>query len=270
MPFRNALSKLDPIETSRVADQARLLAIQTSIDTQTPHISSSLSCIDIVSVLTHPSKGISDNFFISKGHSALALYAVFCARGIISRRELASYCQDGSIFEGHVNSKVPRVPLSTGSLGHALPFALGRALSSEILGEDEKFWVLLSDGELNEGSNWESFMIGGFEASPNLNVVVDRNHLQSLASTEATSGVEPLVEKLNAFGWYVIEVDGHNHRELVSATSLAESSQRPTAIVAETRKGYGVSSIEASPIVYHYKPADESHLKELLDRSKDA
>ena len=110
-----------------MADQARLLAVQTSLDTQTPHISSSLSCIDIITVLAHPSKDHAGNFMLSKGHAALALYSVFCAYGVISRSDLASYCQDGSIFEGHVNSKIPQVPLSTGSLGHALPFALGQS-----------------------------------------------------------------------------------------------------------------------------------------------
>lgn len=267
MRLRKASSSLDPVETALVADQARLLAIQTSLDTQTPHISSSLSCIDIITVLVHPSNNNSGNFLLSKGHAALALYSVFCAYGIISRSELASYCQDGSIFEGHVNSQIPQVPLSTGSLGHALPFALGRAMSSELLGKNNQFWVLLSDGELNEGSNWESLMIAGFRASPNLNVIVDRNHLQSLASTEATSGLEPLERKFSAFGWHVIELDGHNHGELISAMALAESNRRPTVIIAETKKGFGVVDIEASPVLYHYKPANESHLRQLVDGS---
>jgi len=215
----------------------------------------------------NPSRSNPENFFLSKGHAALALYSVLCAYGLITRNDLASYCQDGSIFEGHVNSSIPQVALSTGSLGHALPFALGRAMSSELMAKKDQFWVLLSDGELNEGSNWEALMIGGFRSSSNLNVIVDRNHIQSLASTEATSGLEPLADKFLAFGWNVIEAAGHNHDELVLATSQAESTDHPTVILAQTLKGFGVPEIEATPILYHYKPANESHLSELSARS---
>ena len=267
MQFKKASIVSHLADTVSVATRARLLAVETSIQTQTPHISSCLSCIDIVTVLMHPSRAKHENFFLSKGHAALALYSVLCAYGIVSRKDLASYCQDGSIFEGHVNSKVPQVALSTGSLGHALPFALGRAMSSGLLKKNEQFWVLLSDGELNEGSNWESLMIGSFRSIGNLNVIVDRNHLQSLASTEETSGLEPLVDKFIAFGWKVIEVDGHDHDELVSATKSAESENCPTVILAQTVKGFGVPEMEESPVLYHYKPANESHLIQLSDRN---
>lgn len=247
--------------TESRAARARQLIVSCSNRTQTPHLSSCLSSVDILSVIYERTLNPSSHLqvYLSKGHAALAFYSVLASYGHLPESQLDTYCQDSSFLEGHVNSRVANVPLSTGSLGHALPFAIGRALHSS-----QDHWVVMSDGELDEGSNWEALLIASHLKLRNLNVVLDRNHLQSFGSTEDTIQLEPLNQKFEAFGWTAIEVDGHNHDSLKSARDKAMSTKGPCAILARTTKGYGVRDAEENPTLYHYKPAAEKHVAEII------
>jgi transketolase len=164
------------------------------------------------------------------------------------------------MFEGHVNSRIPGIPLSTGSLGHAAPFAVGRVMGDFVLGKKNHHWVVMSDGELDEGSNWESLLIASHRELANFHVVIDRNRIQSLGSTEDTSALEPLADKLRAFGMRVEEVNGHDHVAMSEQIDIIESCGAPTALIANTIKGQGLKDIEDNAVLYHYKPATQEHL----------
>lgn len=240
---------------------ARQNIVRTSSKSATPHLSSSLSCIDIIIVLFDENSHFDERtqVYLSKGHAALAFYAALGSYDRITKTDLEQYCQDFSWFEGHVNSKIYDVPLSTGSLGHALPFAIGRAIESEV-----EHWVVMSDGELDEGSNWEAFLIAAHLGLKNLNVVIDRNKHQSFGSTESTVRLEPLIAKLNSFGWSTSEVDGHDHSALRSAKHEARMATRPFAVIANTVKGFGLKDTEENPTLYHYRPATPEHVLQIM------
>jgi len=197
------------------------------------------------------------------------VYAVLAECGFFNIAELDKHYQDGSIFSGHVSHKgVPGVELSTGSLGHGLPVASGMALAAKIDKKSHKIFVVMSDGELDEGSNWEAFMFASHHELNNLTAVIDRNKLQSMKTTEETLSLEPLRDKLIAFGWNVIEVDGHNHDELFSA--IDSDTKKPKVIIANTIKGKGVSFME-NEIAWHYRtPSGElfdQAMKELGEKT---
>lgn len=244
------------------AKLARELILETSARTSTPHLSSSLSVVDLLVTLgflgheTEPTRDV----YLSKGHAALAMYSSLVALGKLPREVMDLYCADGSIFEGHVNSRIPGIPLSTGSLGHAAPFAAGRAMGDLVLGGLKQHWVVLSDGELDEGSNWEAMLIASHRRLSNFHIAIDRNRIQSLRSTEETSALEPLADKLRSFGFVVEELDGHDHEALSRHIVWAESCGMPTALIANTIKGKGVKDIEDNAVLYHYKPANSDHL----------
>lgn len=251
------------ISSIEAAGRARELTLATSLRTQTPHVSSALSCLDILAVLYHGAsgdQGTHREIYLSKGHAALGLYAVLEVLELLPSGSILGYCADGSVFEGHVNSKIDHIPLSTGSLGHALPFALGRALGDARKNSSSQHWVVMSDGELDEGSNWEGFLIASHHRLSSLNIVIDRNRLQSLMSTEETSALEPLAMKLESFGWRVFECDGNDHVSVSTAVTLAEETPGPSAVIAHTIKGFGVADIEANATLYHYRPAQSEHL----------
>jgi transketolase len=247
--------------TEELAHSARDLVLATSARTSTPHLSSSLSVLDILVCLgadLPTENGGAREIYLSKGHASLGMYASMVALGKLPAEVLDTYCSDGSFFEGHVNSKIPGIPLSTGSLGHAAAFAAGRAIGDLRSGSDRQHWVVLSDGELDEGSNWEAFLIASHRKLPNIHFAIDRNGVQSLGSTEETSSLEPLGSKLSAFGLKVLEVDGHNHDNLKQAISDSESEGAPTVMIAHTTKGFGLKEIEESAVLYHYKPATQA------------
>ena len=162
----------------------------------------------------------------------------------------------------HINHKVAGVEFSTGSLGHGLPFGVGKALSAKIRNEPWRTFVLLSDGEMDEGANWEALMFAAHHKLSNLTAIVDYNKLQSLDSIENTLGLEPLVDKLKAFGCFVQEIDGHDHQQILEVLSRV-SNERPTAIIAHTTKGKGVSFME-NRVEWHYKNPNDKQLAAAL------
>ena len=249
-PFTNA---------AELALAARHEIIKMTSIAKASHVASALSVIDVLSVLYAGSANRSpknleeqsrDIVILSKGHSASALYSVLALQGFFPMAWLAEYCKNDAPLGGHVTSKgVPGVELSTGSLGHGLPYGLGIAMSRKKYGVSGRVFVVLSDGECDEGTIWESAMIANHHELDNLVVVVDRNKIQSLTYTEDTLKLEPFADKWKAFGWETEEVDGHDYQAL--ANSFA-TQKAPKCIIADTTKGKGVDFMENS-VLWHYK-----------------
>ena len=184
-----------------------------------------------------------------------------------SKEILDTHYQDGSILSGHVSHKgVPGVEFSTGSLGHGLSVASGFALAAKRKSLNFKSYVLLSDGELDEGSNWEAILFAPHHNLDNLTCIVDYNKLQSLTSVKETLNLEPLKDKITSFGWNVIDIDGHNHDELKK--SINKNTSKPKFIIANTIKGKGISFME-NKVVWHYKSANEEELEKGLDELEE-
>ena len=243
------------------------------------HIGSALSICDIVAVLygrvlrvdpRNPNEPSRDRFILSKGHACVAVYGALAATGFISEQDLNSYGQNNSDLMNHISHKVPGVEFSTGSLGHGLPFGVGKAIAAKRLGLSWRTFVLLSDGELGEGSNWEAFMFAAHHGLDNLIAIIDYNKLQSLTTVENTVRIEPLAEKLLAFGWRVREVDGHSHEALVSAFSnIPLMKGRPSVVIANTVKGKGVTFME-NEVEWHYRSPDDAQLARALAEQETA
>ena len=265
------------MESKNLASQVRKHVLRMTSSGKSSHIGSALSIADILAVLystmsifpNDPKNPQRDRFILSKGHAVAAVYAVLAESGFFDVDVLKTHYQDGSILSGHVSHKgVPGVEFSTGSLGHGLSVAAGMALAAKRRDHDFQTYALLSDGELDEGSNWEALLFAPHHKLNNLTCIVDYNKLQSLTSTHETLNLEPLVDKLIAFGWDVIEIDGHDHIELKNA--IETISTKPKFILAHTIKGKGVSFME-NKVVWHYRSASEDELaaaiKEIEDNS---
>lgn len=228
------------------------------------HVGSALSVLDILASIYALKAAQNDEateVILSKGHGGAALYAVLAETGAFPIDELDTYCLDGSRLWGHATVGVPGIRLSTGSLGHGLPFGVGRALAAKRLRAAERVVVVMSDGEMQEGTTWESALIAAQHQLDNLTVVVDRNGLQSLTSTEATVALDPLDAKWRAFGWHVVSVDGHDHGEILAA--LAAGTGEPLCVIATTTKGKGVSFMEHE-VSWHYTPPSAEQLDAAL------
>ncbi|ABW09872.1 Transketolase domain protein [Parafrankia sp. EAN1pec] len=205
-----------------------------------------------------------DRFVLSKGHCAVALYSVLASCGFFPRSALETFGGPLSPLNGHPNRvKVPGVETNTGPLGHGLPVAVGCALGARLRGIANRTIVVLGDGEIQEGSNWEAAMTAAYHRLATLVAVVDRNRLQQGARTEETKALEPLDAKWAAFGWEVRRIDGHDHQALVEA--LAPSSTgRPVAVLADTVKGKGVSFVE-DRVEWHHKVPSAEQLRAALE-----
>ena len=249
----------------QLAREIRLHSLRTIRTAGMGHIGGDFSVADILAVLygeilrvdpANPDLPNRDRFIMSKGHAAVALYTVLALRNFFPVDELATFAQPESRLNGHPNRrKVPGVETNTGPLGHGLPVAVGIALGAEISGARFHTYVVTGDGEMQEGSNWEALMYAGHRGLSNLTLTIDRNHLQQGDRTASTNDLDPLDEKLAAFGWQVTTVDGHDHGELVSAYRTPTS--RPHAIIAQTVKGKGVSFIEDRAEWHHKVPSAE-------------
>lgn len=199
-----------------------------------------------------------DRFVMSKGHCTGALYSALARAGFFPVDELKTYLQPGSRLNGHPNrAYLPGVETNTGPLGHGLPVAVGIAVAGQIDAAHHHVFVLTGDGELQEGSMWEAAMFAGHRGLGNLTAIVDRNGLQQGASTEDTNALEPLADKWRAFGWDVVEVDGHEPAILLSALAVPGSPRaRPRCVIARTTKGRGISFMENQAGWHHGTPSD--------------
>ena len=237
------------------------------------HIGGALSMADLLAVLygeilrvrpEQPDWPERDRFILSKGHSCTGVYATLALRGFFPMTELATYGQDGSSLMSHISHKVPGVEFSTGSLGHGLPFGCGKALAAKRQGKDWRTFVMLSDGELDEGSNWEAILFAPHHRLDNLVAIVDYNKIQSLGSVKEVLDLHPLAEKFRAFNWAVQEIDGHNHEAISAALkSLPFASGRPSCLIAHTVKGKGVDFME-DKLLWHYRPPSAEQLSEAI------
>lgn len=243
----------------RKAVEIRLRVIEMIYRAKTGHIGGSLSETDILVVLFYKVMKPGDKFILSKGHSTEAYYAVLADLGFFPVEELQNYCQFGSMLEGHPSVKVPGVNIATGSLGHGLSIGCGMALALKMDGKNNKVYVLMGDGELQEGSVYEAAMFASTHQLDNLVAIIDRNMLQIGGNTENIVKLEPLAERWRAFGWEVKEVNGHNYRELIETLSSFEFNGKPHLVIARTIKGKGVSFIENNYKWHHGALNDEQY-----------
>lgn len=238
-----------------LARRMRLKLVEMSHAAKTPHLGSALSCVEILiaaywGVLrinpSQPNSPGCDRFILSKGHAASALYVALAYRGFFPREDLDDFASHSKALpEQPAPGCAPGVDLATGSLGHGLPVGAGMALSALIQGSDYKVFVVMSDGECNEGSVWEAAMFAPSKKLENLLVIIDYNKWQATGRVDEVMSMDPLVNKWKAFGWNACEVDGHDINALRDAmNTTGKSTGKPTAIIAHTTKGKGVSFME--------------------------
>lgn len=240
------------------------------------HSGGSLSVTDLVTALffrdlhydpQDPAWADRDRLILSKGHAAPAIYAALAVRGWIPREELATLRRLGSRLQGHVDrEKLPFIEASTGCLGQGIGMAVGIALDGRLRGASHQVYAILGDGECQAGPTWEALMAGGHYRLDRLTVIIDRNGLETDGATESILGIEPLAEKLAAFRYQVLEIDGHNMREILAAYARARATRdRPTAIVARTVKGKGVSFMENQHTWHGKAPSREEAERALAE-----
>ena len=235
------------------------------------HLGSALSTVDILVGLyfnsmridpINPSKEDRDKLVLSKGHAAIALYTTLFHRGFFSRDILNTYYNNNSKLAGHVTAGVPGVECSTGSLGHGLSMGLGMAIAGK---NKHRVFVILSDGECDEGSTWEPIMLAPHLKIDNLTVIVDYNKIQSFGTTKDVLDLEPFADKWKSFGWAVKEIDGHNFHEILQTlNSVPFERTKPSVIIAHTIKGKGVSFAE-NKLEWHYKSLNVDQLEKALN-----
>lgn len=265
--------------TSGLATRIRRHALEMTSRGGSSHIGSVFSMADIIAVLygavlrvrpSEPQWPGRDRFILSKGHAGAGIYAALAETGFFPMERLEGHYQDGSQFSGHVSHKgIPGVEFSTGSLGHGLPVGTGMALAAKLDGAAHRVVVVMSDGECDEGSNWEAILFASHHKLDNLVAIVDYNKIQSLAPVAETLALEPFADKWRAFGWSVHEVDGHDHAALLDVLErVPASAGQPTCVLAHTVKGKGVSFMEHQ-VLWHYRTARDAELdaarSELVD-----
>ena len=255
-----------------VARRIRARVVRMAHDGRTPHVGSALSCVDLLVALyfarmkndpENPLDPARDRFVLGKGHGCMAHYAVLAERGFFPVQVLNEYAQEGGRLAEHPSRNcVPGVEVAAGSLGHGPPIAAGMARAAKMRGEGHRVFALLSDGECYEGSVWEAAVFAAVNRLDNLVCLIDFNRWSAMSRTD--TALEPLAVKWTAFGWAALEVDGHNPREILSAMEeIPAAAGRPTAIVARTVKGKGVSFME-DDLEWHYRPPNDEDLRRAL------
>ncbi len=262
------------VEASRqLALRLRRRSLEMIHRARSSHVGSALSMADLLAVLyggvlrvkpDEPKWPERDRFVLSKGHACAALYAVLAEVGFFPEEELKTFYKDASRLAGHATTSAPGIEVSTGSLGHGLPVACGMALAGQRDGAAYRVVAMLSDGECDEGSNWEAALFAAHHRLDNLVVVIDYNKIQSLGNVADIMALEPLADKWRAFNWGVVEVDGHDIAALDAALHhLPATAGRPTCVIAHTIKGKGVPFMEHR-LAYHYQPPTDDELARAL------
>lgn len=254
-------------ELKRKAIEIRMMLLRLIHQAQTGHTGGSLSNTDILTALYYhtmkhdpqnPQWEERDRFVASKGHSVESLWAILADLGYFPAEELKTYSAFGTRLIGHPNNKVPGIEMNTGALGHGLPISVGMALAAKRNKQNYRVFCLMGDGEQAEGSIWEGAMAGAHYKLDNLVGIIDRNRLQISGNTEDVMGIEPLGSKWAAFGWHVVEVDGHDFAQLIDVLDTAPMFPgKPTLVMANTIKGKGVSFAENKVEWHHHVLNDE-------------
>ncbi len=269
------------METKELAYRIRRHAVNMTHLGKSSHVGAVLSMADIIAVLyndvmqirpSEPKWPERDRFILSKGHAGAGIYAVLAEKGFFPVDWLKTHYQNGSYLSGHVSHKgIPGVEVSTGSLGHGLSIGAGIAYSTKLKQKNYSTYVVLSDGECDEGSTWEAILFAGHHKLSHLVAIVDYNKIQSLAPVKDTLNLEPFADKWSNFGWDVQSVDGHSIEELKNAFNKikADKIEKPHVILANTVKGKGVSFME-NQVLWHYRTPQgteyENALKELEEK----
>ena len=254
-------------------NKVRISVLDLIYRTKSPHIGSSFSCVEILISLyfrvmnvtpNDPFDDDRDRFILSKGHACPALYAVLAESGFLSEKELEGFAVNNGILEQHPNIDISKgIEVSTGSLGHGLSIGVGMALAAKQDNKDYKVYVMLGDGELNEGSVWEAAMFASHHCLDNLIAIVDRNKMQALGFTKDIIDLEPLSQRWSSFGWQTKEIDGHNCNSIIETLiKIPFAKDKPSIVIANTVKGKGVTFME-NDLLWHYRAPD----KEEYDRA---
>ncbi len=269
------MDKVSKTELEKIACKVRMGIIEGIHAAKAGHPGGSLSCAEILTYLyfkkmkidpNNPKWEERDRFVLSKGHAAPALYATLAQRGFFDEKELLNLRQIGSFLQGHPDLKhIPGVDMSTGSLGQGISAAVGMALSAKHFGNDFKVYTVLGDGEIEEGQVWEAAMFAGNHGLDNLVAFIDNNNLQIDGTIEEVNSANPIDKKFEAFGFNVITIDGNDFDQIEDALNKADKSDKPTAIIAKTLKGKGVSYMEDA-VGWHGKaPDDELYNKAMTE-----
>ena len=263
----------DAVDYKGLATRIRVHALRMTHRAKSSHIGGSLSIADLLAVLygrvlrVDPSRHDwpeRDRFILSKGHAAAAIYAALAERGFFPMEWLDTYYLDCSRLPGHITKGVPGVEASTGSLGHGLSLGCGMALAGKREQQPYRVFVLLSDGECDEGSTWEAALFAPHHHLDNIIAIVDYNKIQSFGTVKEVLDLEPLAKKWQTFGWAVREIDGHNFEEIdETLLSVPFQPERPSCIIAHTVKGKGVSFME-NQLAWHYKHPNDDELRQAL------
>lgn len=254
------------------AIQLRKRLLEVIVNAGAGHTGGGLSCLDILIVLYNRILHVSpqtfsdphrDRYVQSKGHCVEALYTVLSDRGYFAATHLETVCRYQSHYVGHPTRHIPGIEMNTGALGHGLPICIGMALAAKMDDAPYRVFTLLGDGELAEGSNWEAGLAAAHYQLDNLVAILDHNTLQITGHTVDVMSTEPVADKWRAFGWNVIEVNGHDYAELTAALTDPAAPRQPTFIIANTVKGKGVSFME-DVAKWHHGVPDEDELKQAL------
>ena len=258
-------------QIKNIAKNIRIDLLKMIFRSKSSHIGSCLSIVDLLAVLyvkkilyfnpKKPNLLTRDKLILSKGHAAAALYATLANVGYFPRYELLNYARNKSQLMAHVSHHVPGVEFSTGSLGHGLPFACGLALAGKRRKKPNHVYVINSDGEMAEGSNWEAILFSSHHKLDNLILIIDYNKLQSFGRVSDTLSIEPIKEKFISFGWNTLEVNGHHYNSIEKAILKCKNFKgKPNCIIANTVKGKGISFME-DKVEWHYKAPSYNEYK---------
>lgn len=267
-------------ELEETALRLRRRLVTTSSNAKIPHLGSCLSCVELlVALYWHelrinpalPEDPDRDRFLLSKGHGAPILFQVLAERGFFPVEKLKDFGKPGSVFHEHPPKPgdIPGIEAATGSLGHGLPMALGMAMAARIQDRQTRCYALVSDGECNEGTIWEAALLAGSQKVHTLTAIIDFNKWQATGRSQEVMALDPLAAKWQAFGWHTEEISGHSFDQIKRALNSARNEiDRPSAIIAHTIKGKGVSFMEDNND-WHYRTPNAMELQAALEELKD-
>ena len=265
------IKMIHDIHTMMFPEKLRKRILEIAHSGSSVHVGCAFSIVEIICTLFSkvlkfdPSKGPDqadrDYLILSKGHGVMTLYVAHEALGWIQTKDLNQYFKDGSLFHGLVEAKTPGMEVCSGSLGHGLPIAVGMALGLKRKKSQRRVFVIVGDGEMNEGTMWEALLFAGHHQLDNLTVIVDANGFQAMGKIQEVLNMEPFTAKFQSFGWDAVECDGHSLGQLEQVLRI--QSDRPRAVIARTQKGKGVSFMENNN-EWHYRRLTPELLQKAL------